>query len=69
MINEIDSAIFDQSGVLLKCWIHVPIVQYIGTLDVPRPTSKIEIVAAMRRIRVSSMLVVITSLMAQNKSE
>jgi len=28
--------------------------QYIGTLDVPRPTSKIEIVAAMRRIRVST---------------
>ncbi|XP_018016075.1 carboxyl-terminal PDZ ligand of neuronal nitric oxide synthase protein isoform X2 [Hyalella azteca] len=25
--------------------------KYIGTLDVPRPTSKIEIVAAMRRIR------------------
>ncbi|KAI5700896.1 hypothetical protein M8J75_003965 [Diaphorina citri] len=24
---------------------------YIGTLDVPRPTSRIEIVAAMRRIR------------------
>lgn len=27
--------------------------QYIGTLDVPRPTSRVEIVAAMRRIRVS----------------
>ncbi|XP_047495149.1 carboxyl-terminal PDZ ligand of neuronal nitric oxide synthase protein-like [Penaeus chinensis] len=25
--------------------------QYIGTLDVPRPTSRVEIVAAMRRIR------------------
>ncbi|KAK6627310.1 Carboxyl-terminal PDZ ligand of neuronal nitric oxide synthase protein [Polyplax serrata] len=25
--------------------------QYIGTLDVPRPTSRLEIVAAMRRIR------------------
>ncbi|KAL1456980.1 hypothetical protein WDU94_001660 [Cyamophila willieti] len=24
---------------------------YIGTLDVPRPTSRVEIVAAMRRIR------------------
>jgi len=28
-------------------------LQYIGTLDVPRPTSRVEIVAAMRRIRVS----------------
>jgi len=27
--------------------------QYIGTLDVPRPGSRVEIVAAMRRIRVS----------------
>ncbi|KAF5303688.1 hypothetical protein FQR65_LT00832 [Abscondita terminalis] len=27
--------------------------QYIGMLDVPRPTSRVEIVAAMRRIRVS----------------
>ncbi|XP_066988425.1 carboxyl-terminal PDZ ligand of neuronal nitric oxide synthase protein-like isoform X6 [Macrobrachium rosenbergii] len=26
-------------------------VKYIGTLDVPRPTSRVEIVAAMRRIR------------------
>ncbi|KAK8749586.1 hypothetical protein OTU49_015446, partial [Cherax quadricarinatus] len=26
-------------------------IQYIGTLDVPRPTSRVEIVAAMRRIR------------------
>jgi hypothetical protein len=28
-------------------------LQYVGTLDVPRPTSRVEIVAAMRRIRVS----------------
>ena len=34
-------------------------LQYIGTLDVPRPTSKIEIVAAMRRIRVSSSVAVV----------
>ena len=27
--------------------------QYIGSLDVPRPNSRVEIVAAMRRIRVS----------------
>ncbi|ESP04809.1 hypothetical protein LOTGIDRAFT_109691 [Lottia gigantea] len=27
------------------------IFQYIGTLDVPRPSSRVEIVAAMRRIR------------------
>lgn len=27
--------------------------KYIGTLDVPRPSSRVEIVAAMRRIRVS----------------
>ena len=27
-------------------------LQYIGTLDVPRPSSRVEIVAAMRRIRV-----------------
>lgn len=26
--------------------------QFIGMLDVPRPTSRVEIVAAMRRIRV-----------------
>ena len=29
------------------------LLQYIGTLDVPRPSSRVEIVAAMRRIRVS----------------
>lgn len=29
------------------------VLQYIGSLDVPRPTSRVEIVAAMRRIRVS----------------
>jgi hypothetical protein len=33
------------------------LLQYIGTLDVPRPTSRVEIVAAMRRIRVSGQLV------------
>lgn len=27
--------------------------QYIGSLDVPRPSSRVEIVAAMRRIRVT----------------
>ena len=31
------------------------IFQYIGTLDVPRPSSRVEIVAAMRRIRVSKL--------------
>lgn len=30
------------------------VLQYIGSLDVPRPNSRMEIVAAMRRIRVSS---------------
>lgn len=39
--------------------------QYIGMLDVPRPTSRVEIVAAMRRIRVSS---VNTSLFRSNLS-
>lgn len=29
------------------------IFQYVGSLDVPRPNSRMEIVAAMRRIRVS----------------
>ncbi|XP_044530796.1 carboxyl-terminal PDZ ligand of neuronal nitric oxide synthase protein-like [Gracilinanus agilis] len=29
--------------------------KYIGSLDVPRPNSRVEIVAAMRRIRVSTM--------------
>lgn len=33
---------------------HCCILQYIGSLDVPRPNSRVEIVAAMRRIRVSS---------------
>ena len=28
------------------------VFQYIGTLDVPRPSSRVEIVAAMRKIRV-----------------
>lgn len=28
-------------------------LQYVGSLDVPRPNSRVEIVAAMRRIRVS----------------
>jgi carboxyl-terminal PDZ ligand of neuronal nitric oxide synthase protein len=35
-------------------WLCFFLLQYIGTLDVPRPTSRVEIVAAMRRIRVSS---------------
>lgn len=30
-------------------------LQYIGSLDVPRPNNRMEIVAAMRRIRVSSL--------------
>ena len=29
-------------------------LQYIGSLDVPRPNNRMEIVAAMRRIRVST---------------
>lgn len=29
-------------------------LQYVGSLDVPRPNSRLEIVAAMRRIRVSA---------------
>lgn len=29
-------------------------LQYVGSLDVPRPNSRVEIVAAMRRIRVSA---------------
>lgn len=33
---------------------HCCVFQYIGSLDVPRPNSRVEIVAAMRRIRVSS---------------
>lgn len=33
---------------------HCSVFQYIGSLDVPRPNSRVEIVAAMRRIRVSS---------------
>ncbi|KAM7336469.1 hypothetical protein ACRRTK_004962 [Alexandromys fortis] len=28
--------------------------QYVGSLDVPRPNSRVEIVAAMRRIRMST---------------
>jgi len=28
--------------------------QFIGSMEVPRPTSRVEIVAAMRRIRVST---------------
>lgn len=33
---------------------HAFLLQYVGSLDVPRPNSRMEIVAAMRRIRVSS---------------
>ena len=32
------------------------ILQLIGTREVPRPSSRVEIVAAMRRIRVSKRL-------------
>lgn len=32
------------------------LLQYIGTMDVPRPTSRVEIVAAMRRVRVSMLM-------------
>lgn len=28
--------------------------QFIGSMEVPRPTSRVEIVAAMRKIRVST---------------
>ncbi|ELW70954.1 Carboxyl-terminal PDZ ligand of neuronal nitric oxide synthase protein [Tupaia chinensis] len=30
--------------------------EYVGSLDVPRPNSRVEIVAAMRRIRVPAAL-------------
>lgn len=37
--------------------------QYIGTMDVPRPSSRVEIVAAMRKIRVSIIsLLILTRL-------
>lgn len=35
-----------------KCVTHVSFLQYIGSLEVGRPSSRVEIVAAMRRIRV-----------------
>lgn len=35
--------------------------QYIGTMDVPRPSSRVEIVAAMRKIRVSIIVLLILS--------
>ena len=40
--------------VLVNQWSHVSecLPQYVGSLDVPRPNSRMEIVAAMRRIRV-----------------
>lgn len=40
----------------ITAFLQLPIVldlfQYIGTMDVPRPSSRVEIVAAMRKIRV-----------------
>lgn len=36
--------------IIFFSWV---IVQYIGSLDVPRPNNRMEIVAAMRRIRAS----------------
>lgn len=41
-------------GVCYSPAISRCVFQYIGSLDVPRPNSRVEIVAAMRRIRVSS---------------
>ena len=38
---------------LCLSFFYILYFQYIGTLDVPRPSSRVEIVAAMRRIRVS----------------
>lgn len=44
-------------GVLDNQQSHVSdcLPQYVGSLDVPRPNSRMEIVAAMRRIRVNTM--------------
>jgi len=33
--------------------LYMFMLQFIGSLDVPRPVNRVEIVAAMRRIRVS----------------
>ena len=49
----------DRSISLYLTIVFCFVLQYIGSLDVPRPNSRMEIVAAMRRIRVSDHRAVI----------
>lgn len=53
-----NAACFEEAHTMNLCIAaqtsHYCVFQYIGSLDVPRPNSRVEIVAAMRRIRVSS---------------
>lgn len=53
-----DAVCFEEGYTINLCITsqisHCSVFQYIGSLDVPRPNSRVEIVAAMRRIRVSS---------------
>lgn len=53
-----DAVCFEEACTINLCITlqtsHCSVFQYIGSLDVPRPNSRVEIVAAMRRIRVSS---------------
>jgi len=42
--------------MFLFVYIVFSFVQFIGSLDVPRPTGRMEIVVAMRRIRVSLLI-------------
>ena len=54
-LSSVLTVIFEnpQTLIQLNHCILILFWQFIGTLDIPRPSSRVEIVAAMRRIRVS----------------
>lgn len=54
--------------LMLCVCVFVCLLQYVGSLDVPRPNSRMEIVAAMRRIRVRAKDSVILCLSLEAKT-
>lgn len=54
--------------LMLCVCVFACLLQYVGSLDVPRPNSRMEIVAAMRRIRVRAKDSVILCLSLEAKT-
>lgn len=55
---------FTRTGIIMVVQICISFFQYIGTMDVPRPTSRVEIVAAMRRVRVSTSFIILYNIVS-----